>query len=134
MHSDAMAFAFPDVDPGAAPLGAKILVQIRTPKTRTAGGILLNTESQEVEKWNTQVGKVIAVGPLAFRDRKTMEHWPEGQWIQPGDFVRVPKYGADRWAVDIPGRKGDEALFIIINDLELIGKVTGDPLTMKAYV
>ena len=134
MSVDAMAFAFPAVDSGAAPLGAKILVQIRTPKTRTAGGILLNTESQEVEKWNTQVGKVIAIGPLAFRDRKTMDYWPEGQWVQVGDFVRVPKYGADRWAVDLPDRKGDEALFIIINDLEIIGKITGDPLTMKAYV
>jgi hypothetical protein len=49
-----------------------------------------------------------------------------------GDFVRVPKYGGDKWTVKIDDDQ--EVIFVILNDLDLIGKVTGDPLAMKAFV
>ena len=91
--------AFPDVSPGITAFGARVLVQIRTPKQRSKGGIILGNETRETELWNTQVAKVIQVGPLAFRNRDTLAQWPEGDWCKPGDFVRVPKYGGDRWMV-----------------------------------
>lgn len=123
--------AFPAVDPGVAPLGSKVLLQIRRTKIKSDGGIILPAETSEVEKWNQQVAKVIAVGPLAFRNRSTMEMWPEGAWVKEGEFVRCPKYGGDRWEVDL---KDGSALFLLINDLEIIGKVTGDPLALKAFI
>jgi hypothetical protein len=49
-----------------------------------------------------------------------------------GDFVRVPKYGGDRWEVAI--NRDDSAMFVIFNDLDIIGQVTGDPLTVKAFI
>lgn len=125
--------AFPDVDPGLTPFGSKILVQIRTPMRRTRGGIELPEESRETEQWNTQVSKVIALGPVAYRNRDTLELWPEGEWVQPGAFVRCPKYGGDRWEVPVPN-SNDAALFALFNDLELSGEVTGDPLEMVAYL
>lgn len=125
--------AFPSVDPGVQPLGSKVLLQIRTVKSKTKGGIWIGGDTKETERWNTQIGKIIAVGPLAFRDRKTTELWPEGAWVQAGDYVRAPKYGGDRWVVTVPGSE-DPALFLIINDLEIIGKVTGDPLAIKAFI
>jgi hypothetical protein len=76
---------------------------------------------------------VISVGELAFKNRTTMEPWPEGNWCKPGDFVRVPKYGGDRWTVKTADG-ADEALLVIFNDLDLIGKVTGDPLGIKAFI
>ena len=131
----ALAEAFPDVNPGVQPFGSRVLVQIRTPKTMTAGGLILHSESRDTEKWNTQVAKVISVGPLAFKNRNTQESWPEGQWCKPGDFVRVPKYGGDRWEVPIPGEKDeDPALFMVLNDHEVIAILTGDPLAMKAFI
>lgn len=123
--------AFPAVDAGVEPLGSKVLLQIRRTKTKTKGGIILVAETSEVEKWNQQVAKVISVGPLAFRNRTTMELWPEGAWVKPGDYVRCPKYGGDRWEVDLDD---GAALFLLINDLEIIGKVTGDPLGLKAFI
>lgn len=123
--------AFPVVDPGVKPLGSKVLLQIRRTKTKSKGGIILTSDAQETEKWNTSIAKVIAVGPLAFRDRKTMELWPEGAWVKEGDFVRCPKYGGDRWEIDL---EDGAALFLIINDLEVIGQVTGDPLAIKAFI
>ena len=124
--------AFPVVDPGITPLGSRVLVQIRNPKTKTASGIILDLGSKETEKWNTQVAKVVSVGSLAFHNRNTMEPWPEGAWCKPGDFVRVAKYGGDRWEVELPS--GDIALYVIFNDLDNIGLVTGDPLAMRAFI
>lgn len=125
--------AFPEVDPGVQPFGDRVLVQIRTPKRQSAGGIILVEETQETEIWNTQVAKVLAVGPGAFRNQDTLEVWKEGVWCQPGDYVRVGKYGGDRWQLPIPGTR-DTALFVIVKDLDIIGKVTGDPLSIVAYV
>ena len=124
--------AFPEADPGVKPFGSRVLVQIRNPMNKTAGGIILHSETQETEKWNTQSAKVIAMGPLAFKNRNTMEAWPEGDWCEPGQFVRVPKYGGERWEVKL-GDKG-AALYVIFNDLDIIGLVTGDPLQMKAFI
>jgi multidrug efflux pump subunit AcrB len=50
----------------------------------------------------------------------------------PGEFVRVPKYGGDRWEVQID--KSESALFVIFNDLDIIGKVTTDPLKIRAFI
>ena len=130
---NAMAQAFPDVGPGIEPFGSRVLVQIRTPKSRSQGGIILHNETRETEKWNTQVGKVISVGPLAFKNRNTQETWPEGEWCRPGEFVRVPKYGGDRWEVPT-GIEGEPAMFVIFNDLDIIGRVVGDPLAIKAFL
>lgn len=128
-----LADAFPEVDPGVQPLGDRVLVQIRTPKRQSAGGIILVEETQETEIWNTQVAKVISLGRSAFRNQDTLELWPEGEWCNPGDFVRVGKYGGDRWQLPIPGTR-ETALFVIVKDLDIIGKVTGDPLKIVAYV
>lgn len=125
--------AFPPCDPGVQPFGSRVLVQIRTPKQKTKGGIILTSETRETDAWNTQIAKVISVGELAFKNRTTMEPWPEGNWCKPGDFVRVPKYGGDRWTVKTADG-ADEALLVIFNDLDLIGKVTGDPLGIKAFI
>lgn len=128
--------AFPTVDPLMAPYGARVLVQLRAVKEKvTAAGIFIPEEVKETEKWNTMIGKVIAIGPLAFRKRESMEPWPEGSWASVGDFVRVPKWGGDRWEIDFEqnGAKG-KALFTFFNDHELIGKVTGDPRDIKAFI
>jgi co-chaperonin GroES (HSP10) len=131
-----LAWAFPSVDPGAKPLGGRILVQLRrTKKKATSAGIILVEETKETEKWNNMVAKVIEVGPLAFKHRDTMVAWPEGAWCSAGDYIRVPKWGGDRWEVQVPGEKDeDPALFMILNDHEIIAKVTGDPLLMKAFL
>jgi len=129
--------AFPIVDPLMSPYGARILVQLRAVKDKvTSAGIYIPEETKETEKWNTMIGKVIAVGPLAFRMRETMQPWPEGAWAQVGDFVRVPKWGGDRWEIDFTDEYGanGRALFTFFNDHELIGKVTGDPREIKAFI
>ncbi len=132
---DELEQAFPNIDPGVTPFGTRVVVQFRTAMTKTKGGLLLTADTRDTEKWNTQVAKVISIGPVAFKNRTTLNEWPEKAWVEPGVFVRVSKHGGDKWEVKIPGRDaGEAAIFAVMNDLDLIGKVTGDPLAMKAFI
>ncbi len=130
MNEAELKQAFPPADPGVKPLGSRVLVQIRTPMAKTKGGILLTTNDRDTEKDNTQVARVVSCGALAFHNRNTAELWPEGAWCAAGDFVRVPRYGGDRFIV----RSGEEnAIFVLFNDLDLLGVVTGDIDNIKAF-
>jgi co-chaperonin GroES (HSP10) len=132
-----ITWAFPSVDPGAKPLGGRILVQLRrTKKKATSMGIILVEETKETEKWQNMVARVIEIGPLAFKHRDTMQSWPEGSWCAVGDYIRVPKWGGDRWEVKVPDEDEleDSALFMVLNDHEVIAKLTGDPLAMRAFL
>lgn len=136
--------AFPLVDPGLRPFGNLVLCQIRKAKSRTAGGIDIPDEALATEQYNTQVAKVLAIGPIAFKNRNTGEMWPEGAWAKPGMFVRVAKYQGDRWVkqfqrrgVDHAGREQDvtdEVTFVLFKDLALLGEFTEDPLAVRAYL
>ena len=131
-----LQWAFPDVDPGMRPYGGRVIVQLRRIKKKLESGLILVSETKENEKWNNMIGKVVSIGPLAFRNRDTMQPWAEGSWAEIGDFVRVPKWGGDRWERVLPSdTNGDEpVLFMTLNDHELIAEVTGNPLSFKAYV
>lgn len=125
--------AFPNLDPGLAPFGSRVLVQIRRAKTRTAGGIIVAPQARGAEHELTQIAKVRAVGPVAFKNRDRAETWPEGAWAKPGDFVRVPQYGGDRWGVQIPNTD-EYVTFVVFDDLDLVGAITCDPLKVVAYI
>lgn len=129
--NDEIEAAFPTIDPGVKPLGSRVLVQLRGAK-EMSGSLYLPDSAKDAEKWNTQVALVRGCGSLAFHNRNSGEEWPEGAWVAPGDFVRVPKYGGDRFEVPMAG--GGKALFALFNDLELLAVVTGDPLKIIAYV
>jgi co-chaperonin GroES (HSP10) len=131
MSYDSLEDAFPEVDPGIIPFGSRVMVQVRRAKSQTRGGIYIPEEARKTEASNTQVSKVALVGPLAFKNRNTMDMWPEGAWCNPGDFVRTPKYGGDRWTVK---KDGEEIEFVIFNDLDIIGKITGDPTQIRAFI
>ncbi len=60
--------AFPSVEPGLIPFGSRVLVQIRSAKKTSSGGIILHSETRETEIWNTQIAKVV------FADDKVKVH------------------------------------------------------------
>lgn len=128
-----MGEAFPEVDPGIQPLGTRILVQIMRTTMKSKGGLILVEETRETEKWNIQVAKVIALGPLAYRNRGTQEAWPEGMWVQPGDFVRVPRWNGDRVEVAVAGSE-EPVMFVVFNDHDITAKYTADPLSVRTYI
>lgn len=130
-----LAWAFPDVNPGQRPFGGRVIVQLRRIKKKV-GRIIMVEETKENEKWNNMIGKVVAIDPLAFKNKDTMETWAEGSWAQIGDFVRVPRWGGDRWERPAPDSQDgeDPVLFMTINDHELISAITDNPLSFKTYV
>ena len=134
LQTQTLEEAFPQVDPQLKPLGSTVLVQIKQPVKKTKSGLHLPAGETAAERDNTQLAKVIAMGPLAFHNRNTLAPWPEGQWVKLGDFVRVPRYGGDRYYMPNLDDKDNPALFVLFEDLNMKGLVTGDPLAMKAFV
>jgi co-chaperonin GroES (HSP10) len=127
---------FPQVDPGVRPFGSRVLVQIRAAKSVSKGGIIFTDNTKDTERDNTQVAKVLAIGPLAYKNRNSMESWAEGQWCGVGEYVFVPKYGGVRFERKLPpGVEGfDEFVqFAIIDDLNVIGAVD-DPFNLKSFI
>jgi co-chaperonin GroES (HSP10) len=131
-----MSEMFPVVDPQFKPYGSRVLVQLRRVVSKTASGIILSESTKESEAWNMQVGALIAVGPLAFKNRATSEAWPEGVWAKLGDYVRVPRWGGDRLSVMPKDAKPGDApvVVLILNDHDLLGAYEGDPRDVRAFI
>jgi co-chaperonin GroES (HSP10) len=123
--------AFPACEPGVVPFAEKLVVQIKRPPQKTKGGIHLVEYTKQTDADTCQIGKVIAIGPGAFRHRTTGEPFHEGAWVKVGDYVRVPKYLGDRWGIKIDDM--DPIVFAIFKDLDLVGLVH-DPLTIRSFI
>ena len=157
---DSLEEAFPVVDPGIRPLGTNAIFLIRRPKMKTKGGLHLTPNDRSTEYYNTQVAKVVALGPLCFKtayrrrdpvtlvERDFLEDWPEGPWFKVGDFVRLPKYVGERFMVPwlhedfetdpATGRREkrtvkDDVIFAQYTAKDVLGLITGDPLIVKAF-
>lgn len=124
---------FPQIDPEFTPFGHRVVVQIRRVVNKTSSGIILSTATKESEAYNGQIAKLISVGPLAFKKRTTGEEWPEGTWAKPGDFVKVPRWGGDRWTVDL-GDGLEPVMLAILSDADLIGAYTGDVTKVRSHL
>jgi co-chaperonin GroES (HSP10) len=127
--------AFPACDPGITPLGARVLLQLKSVKRASKGGIILVDETRESERVQSMVAKVLALGPIAFKNRDTLSEWGEGMWCAVGDYVRVPRWSGDRFTIPNPNDQDDEISIQVLNDFELWAKV--DPakvLQMRQFV
>lgn len=122
-----LATAFPNVTPGVHPLGSRVLVQLRTVRSKTDSGLFLPQQTKDFNKSVAQIAKVVELGPLAYRNRNSMDRWPEGAWCEVGGYVRVPRYGGDRVEKAIPGTD-ETAIFVIVQDHEIICTVDTDVL------
>jgi hypothetical protein len=140
--------AFPAVDPGVEPFGFMGVFQIRKSKSVTRGGVILPNEVEKDQHYNTQIAKVILLGPLCFKSvkevdgRDTLVGWPEGAWFRIGDFVRVPKFGGDRFFVTHKretteqGEKltiKDQIVFAFFKVKDILGSVP-NPLLGMAFL
>ncbi len=79
---------------------------------KTAGGIILATESQETMEAGFQLGRLVRVSPIAFN----YERWPEGTYPpQEGDVVMYARYAG----VIITGQDGNK--YRIMKDKDITG-------------
>ena len=95
------------------PTGWRILILPYQGRAKTAGGIFLPTEVQEKNNISTQVGYVLKVGPLAYKDA---EKFPSGPWCQEKQWVMFARYAGSRFQID-----GGEVR--ILNDDEILATI-----------
>lgn len=99
------------------PFAWKVLVMPMRPATISKGGILIPQVRQDTDQYLNYIGRVVALGPLAYKHPK----WA-GMGLQPGDapkrgdWVIYPIYQYAR--IDFRGRK-----LILLNDDSFLGVV-----------
>ena len=96
-----------------APTGWRILILPYQGKAKTAGGIFIPSEVQEKSQISTQVGYVLKVGPLAYKDR---DKFPDGPWCAEKQWVLFARYAGSRLQID-----GGEVR--ILNDDEILATI-----------
>ena len=96
-----------------APTGWRILVLPYRGKGKTDGGIYLPDAVVQEQTVSTQVGYVLKVGELAYKDA---EKFPMGPWCEQGDWVMFARYSGSRFKID-----GGEVR--ILNDDEVLAKI-----------
>jgi co-chaperonin GroES (HSP10) len=124
---------FPEVDPGMRPTGSRVLVQVKRALKTTRSGFILTDDTKDAEQDNTQIALVLAVGPLAYRKRDTLEEWVEGSWCRPGMIVRIPRFGQHE-GYKMKDKDGEDVEFRIFDDFQIVGLVTTNPDQFRAYL
>jgi len=99
-----------------SPTGWRILILPYKGQGKTEGGILLPDSVVDQQKVSTQVGYVLKVGNLAYKDP---EKFPTGAWCAEKDWVMFSRYAGSRFQID-----GGEVR--ILNDDEVLAKIA-DP-------
>ena len=77
----------PDVLPELP--GYHVLIRPVSVKSKTKGGIFIPDSTRDDMSYLTTVGRVIAVGDLAYMDKNK---FPTGAWCQVGDHVSYGKH------------------------------------------
>lgn len=102
----------PDPSPLPRIPGVGILVRPVPVRRKSAGGILIPESVRAERDYLNTVGKVLALGELAFKDE---EIYRTGPWVKPGDYVVYTKYaGSKLWW------KGVQLLIIKAGAIELV--------------
>jgi chaperonin GroES len=102
----------PDPSPLPRIPGVGILVRPVPVRRKSAGGILIPDTFRSDMEYLSTVGRVLALGELAFKDE---EIYRTGPWVKPGDYVVYTKYaGSKLWW------KGVKLLIIKAGSIELV--------------
>lgn len=104
------------------PVFWRLLVMPKAPEETSKGGIVLTAANQDAQQFNTYVGQVLAVGPLAG-ERAPLNEAP---WtVEPGDWVLFGKYAGQR--VEFRGVR-----LLFINDEDILGTIA-DPDGLRIF-
>jgi len=79
----------PDPSPLPELPGYHVLVRPISVKSQTKGGIFIPDSTKEDMSYLTTVGKVIALGDLAYAEK---DKFPNGPWCKVGDYVCYGKH------------------------------------------
>jgi co-chaperonin GroES (HSP10) len=114
-----------EADLPVLPMFWNVIVEPLMPPEKTKGGILLSEETQEVERIQCTIGRVLAIGDLAFKGKTSsgiaLGECPRAAALKAGQFVLFAKHTGQKIKI----RKGDrQRLIILLSDSELLGIVS----------
>ena len=95
------------------PTGWRLLILPYRGKGKTEGGIYLPDQIVQDQNVSTQVGYVLKVGSLAYKDKINI---PDGAWCQEKDWVLFARYSGSRLKID-----GGEVR--LLNDDEILATI-----------
>jgi len=78
-------------------LVGEILILPFTPPDTTKGGIILSQETLDRGRISTNVGYVLKLGPLAYKDKEKFE---TGPWCKEKDWVIFARYAGSRLPIE----------------------------------
>ena len=110
------------IDRMPSPTGWRLLILPYRGKGKTEGGLYLPDKVVEDNQISTQVGFVLKMGPMAYKDP---EKFPSGPWCAEKDWVMFARYAGSRFKID-----GGEVR--ILNDDEILAKIM-DPEDVLHY-
>ena len=97
---------------GILPTGGYLLVLPEKVEEKTAGGIYIPETSREKEQQAATIGKLVAVGPSAWKDLDDGSPWAEV-----GDKVSYSRYAG----VSMTGQ--DKESYVLINDNDVLARL-----------
>ena len=95
------------------PTGWRLLIMPFRVKEETKGGIIIAQETLERARSAVQVGYVLKMGDLCYKDE---DKFPTGPWCKPKDWVIFARYAGSRMDID-----GGEIR--LLNDDEVLGTI-----------
>ena len=95
------------------PTGWRIVILPHKGVEKTKGGVLLSDQAIQEQQWTTNVGLVMKLGPMAYKDK---DKFSTGHWCKEKDWVIYARYAGSRLKID-----GGELR--ILNDDEILGVV-----------
>lgn len=98
---------------GIDPKGFRVLIKPMEVENKTAGGIVLATETIKKDETQQIRGQVIAVGPDCFSDKRSV-------YCESGDYVLFARYAG----LTYTGADGE--LYRIINDEDVVAVLNSD--------
>jgi len=95
------------------PTGWRLLVMPFKVKEKSEGGVIIAQETLDRARAAVQVGYVLKMGPLCYKDE---ERYPTGPWCKPKDWVIFARYAGSRMEIE-----GGEIR--MLNDDEVLGTI-----------
>ena len=98
------------------PLGYHILIELLEVKKESKGGIILESSTVNMEQDAMQVGKVLKLGPICYKNHDSGINSADEWGFAVGDFVQFPSHTHLRAA-------GEKSNLVFVLDYDIKAKV-----------
>lgn len=116
-----------------SPLNWQIIVEPIRPQERTQAGIIIEAMAQEAEEANINVGKVVAIGPLAMMGKTSagLDLSVDAARVKVGVYVQWQRYVGLK--IKVRQDSGQDRLFLALEATDLV-QIPNDHTRLRFWV